>query len=107
MSVTSAIEFLNEHYDKAISVEDLARVANLSPSRFSRVFKEETTLSPIEYLLQTRLDCAKRMLRGHDKTLSQIALDCGFNSSSYFCQCFTRAFNQSPSDYRKSITIAE
>lgn len=107
MSVTSAIEFLNEHYGKAISVEDLARVANLSPSRFSRVFKEETTLSPMEYILQTRLDCAKRMLRGREKTLSQIALECGFNSSSYFCHCFTRAFNLSPSDYRKSITLAE
>lgn len=107
MSVTCAIEFLNEHYGEKISVEDLARIANLSPSRFSHVFKEETAMSPVEYIMQTRLDCAKRMLRSNEKTLSEIALECGFNSSSYFYQCFMRAFNISPSDYRKSISTAE
>lgn len=106
MSITRAIDHLNEHYGEKLSVEDLSRVANLSPSRFSRVFKEETSMSPVEYILQTRLDCAKRMLRGNEKTLSQIALECGFNSSSYFYQCFTRAFNSSPSDFRKSIAVA-
>jgi len=107
MSVTQAIEFLNEHYGEKITVEDLAHAANLSPSRFFRVFKEETSMSPMEYILQTRLDCAKRMLRGDEKTLSQIGLDCGFNSSSYFYQCFTRAFNMSPSAYRKNIIAGE
>jgi AraC-like DNA-binding protein len=82
-------------------------VANLSPSRFSRVFKEETSMSPVEYIMQTRLDCAKRMLRSNEKTLSEIALECGFNSSSYFYQCFMRTFNISPSDFRKSISAAE
>jgi AraC-like DNA-binding protein len=107
MSITRAIDYLNEHYGEKLSVEDLSRVANLSPSRFSRVFKEETSMSPVEYIMQTRIDCAKRMLRGNEKTLSQIALECGFNSSSYFYQCFTRAINSSPSDYRKSIAVAE
>lgn len=107
MSVTRAIEYLNEHYGEKISVEDLSMVANLSPSRFSHVFKEETSLSPVEYIMQTRLDCAKRMLRGNEKTLSEIALECGFNSSSYFYQCFMRTFNISPSDFRKSISVAE
>jgi transcriptional regulator GlxA family with amidase domain len=107
MSVTRAIEFLNGHYGEKITVDDLAHVANLSTSHFSRVFKEETTMSPIEYIMHTRLDCAKRLLRGNEKTLSQIALECGFNSSSYFYQCFTRTFHISPSDFRKSMTIAE
>jgi AraC family transcriptional regulator len=107
MSVTQAIEFLNEHYGEKISVEDLSRVANLSPSRFSHVSKEETSMSPVEYIMLTRLDCSKRMLRDNQKTLSEIALECGFNSSSYFYQCFMRAFNISPSDYRKSIFAAQ
>jgi AraC-like DNA-binding protein len=107
MSVTRAIEYLNVHYGEKITVEDLSRVANLSSSHFSRVFKEETTMSPVEYIMQTRLDCAKRMLRGNELTLSEIALECGFNSSSYFYQCFTRAFNISPSDYKKNISVAE
>ncbi len=107
MSVTRAIDFLNEHYGEKISVEDLAHVANLSSSRFSHVFKEETSMSPMEYIMMTRLDCAKRMLRANEKSLSEIALDCGFNSSSYFYQCFIRAYNISPSDYRKNFLSAE
>jgi AraC-like DNA-binding protein len=107
MSITRAIEFLNDHYGEKITVEDLAHAANLSPSHFSRVFKEETALSPAEYIMQTRLDCAKRMLRDREKNLSRIALDCGFNSSSYFYQCFNRAFNMSPSDFRKNCATAE
>lgn len=107
MSITRALEYLNAHYGKKISVEDLACVANLSTSHFSRVFKEQTSMSPIEYIMMIRLDCAKRMLRANEKTLSEIALDCGFNSSSYFYQCFTREFNISPSDYRKNFLAAE
>lgn len=107
MSVTRALEYLNTHYGEKISVEDLARVANLSSSHFSRVFKEQTSMSPIEYIMMTRLDCAKRMLRANEKSLSEIALDCGFNSSSYFYQCFAREFNVSPSEYRKNFFTAE
>ncbi len=107
MSITRALEYLNSHYGEKISVEDLARVANLSASHFSRVFKEQTSMSPVEYIMMIRLDCAKRMLRANEKSLSEIALDCGFNSSSYFYQCFTREFNISPSDYRKNFLTAE
>ena len=61
MSVTRAIEFLNGNYGEEITVNDLAKIASLSPSHFSRVFREETAMSPVEYVLYTRLDCAKRM----------------------------------------------
>ncbi len=67
MSITRTIEYRNEHYGEKITVEDLARVVNFSPSRFSRVFREETSMSPMEYIMQTRLDCAKRMVRGNEK----------------------------------------
>ena len=106
MSIFGAIEYINSHYGEKITVDDLARTANLSTSHFSRVFRDETAMSPMEYIMHTRLECARRMLRGNEKTLSQIAFDCGFNSSSYFYQCFTRAFNTSPSDYRKRIITA-
>ncbi|MBN1601990.1 MAG: helix-turn-helix transcriptional regulator [Chitinispirillaceae bacterium] len=106
MSVNKALEFLNEHYGEKISVNDLASAANCSVSHFFRIFKDETGLSPSDYIMQVRLDYAKRMLRVDDKTVTQIALGCGFNSSSYFSHCFTRTFQISPSDFRKSLDIA-
>jgi AraC-like DNA-binding protein len=106
MSVNKAIEFLNEHYGEKLSINDLATAANCSASHFSRIFKDETGLSPSDYIMQVRLDYAKRMLRADDKTVTQIALDCGFNSSSYFSHCFTRAFQISPSDFKNLLGIA-
>jgi len=106
MSVTRAIEYLNEHYGEKITATDLAHVANCSPSHFSRIFKEETRLAPSDYLMRLRLDYAKRMLRGNEKSITQIALECGFNSSSYFYQCFFRTYNISPTDFRKSLCAA-
>jgi AraC-like DNA-binding protein len=103
MSVNKALEYLNEHYGEKISVNDLATAANCSISHFSRIFKEETGFSPSDYIMQVRLDYAKRMLRADEKTVTQIALDCGFNSSSYFSQCFTRTYQISPSDFKKSL----
>lgn len=103
MSVTHAIEYCNAHYGEKISVSDLAMVANCSESHFSRIFREETSMSPVDYLMHVRLDCAKRMLRVNEKTVTEIALSCGFGSSSYFSQCFTKKFKTSPSDFRKRI----
>jgi AraC-like DNA-binding protein len=56
--------------------------------------------------LPSYLDMAKRMLRSGDKPVTTIALDREFNSSSYFSHCFLRAFNTSPSQFKKSIQTA-
>jgi AraC-like DNA-binding protein len=106
MSVNKALEYLNEHYGEKISINDMATAANCSVSHFSRIFKEETGIAPSDYIMKVRLDYAKRMLRSDEKTLTQIALDCGFNSSSYFSHCFSRAFNISPSDFKKSLELS-
>jgi AraC-like DNA-binding protein len=106
MSVNKALEFLNEHYGEKISIHDMATAASCSVSHFSRIFKEETGIAPSDYIMMVRLDYAKRMLRSDEKTLTQVALDCGFNSSSYFSHCFSRAFNISPSDFKKSLELS-
>lgn len=107
MSISRAIEYFHGHLGERVSVQDLSYIANLSPSHFTRIFKQETNMSPVEYMLRTRLEYAKRMLRSDEKTLTQIAMDCGFNSSSYFAQCFLRAHGIPPSEFRKSYTVAE
>jgi AraC family transcriptional regulator len=103
LRVNRAIEYINTHYGEKITLTDLAHIACLSPSHFTRIFKNEIGCPPVEYILKTRLDMAKRMLRSGDKPVTTIALDCGFNSSSYFSHCFLRAFNTSPSQFKKSI----
>ncbi|MDG5816521.1 AraC family transcriptional regulator [Chitinispirillales bacterium ANBcel5] len=101
MSINRAVEFIWAHYGEKMTLADLSRVACLSPSHFARLFKTETGLSPGDYILKTRLDCAKRMIRAGDYCISEIALRCGFNSSSYFSHCFRREFSQSPLQFKK------
>ncbi len=106
MNVNKAIEYINAHYGEKITISDLAHIACLSLSHFTRIFKTETDMTPADYIMKTRLDIAKRMLRIGDASITSIALDCGFNSSSYFSHCFLRAFNISPSQFKKSLHIA-
>jgi AraC family transcriptional regulator len=100
MAINRAIEYIYSHFGERIAVNTLAHEANMSLSHFTRVFRQEMDLSPAEYILKIRLDCAKRMLLSNEKTLTDIALECGFNSSAYFSHCFSKAFKISPSEFK-------
>lgn len=100
ITIHRVVEYIYSHYRERLSVDDLARQACLSTSHFSRLFRQEMGKSPAEYLLEVRLEFAKRMLAVNEKSLTEIALDCGFGSSSHFSQTFSRALSISPSDYR-------
>jgi AraC family transcriptional regulator len=106
MAANDAVEVMHTHLHEKITLTDLARVGRLSLSQFTRVFKEELGVAPIEYLQELRLLRARRLLRDTDQTITQVALDCGFNSSSYFSRCFLGRFSASPSAFRKSLGMS-
>lgn len=93
--------YIRAHYIEKIKVKDLARRANMSDAYFSRVFKKETGFSPYEYLLLCRLDAAKDLLQKTDMTISAVAYQVGFNSSSNFIFTFTTKVGKSPNQFRK------
>jgi AraC family transcriptional regulator len=103
MAADETVAFMHANLHEKITLTDLAHFSRLSVSQFTRVFKEELETTPIEYLQELRLIRAKRLLKDSDKTITEIALQCGFNSSSYFSRCFANRFNTSASDYRKSF----
>ncbi len=103
LSVNRAVELVNRRFAEKISVGEMAAAAHLSISRFTKVFKEETGATPTEFIMNVRLDRARRMLIHDAASLTEVALAAGFGSSSYFSYCFTKHFNMSPSDFRKSI----
>jgi AraC family transcriptional regulator len=103
MAANDAVEFMHTHLHEKITLGDLARVGRLSLSQFARVFKEELGTTPIEYLQELRLLRAKRLLRDTDQPITQVALDCGYGSSSYFSRCFQERFKVSPSGFRKAL----
>jgi AraC family transcriptional regulator len=101
VEVGRVIEHLHAHFGEKVTVEDLAEVARLSPSHFARVFRKETGKAPMEYVQALRLERSKKLLLAGNRTITDIALECGFGSSSYLSACFQKRYKMTPREYRK------
>lgn len=101
VEIGRVIEHIHTNLDDKLVVEDLAAIAHLSASHFARVFKKETGKAPMEYVNQLRLECAKKMLLAADRSITEIAVSCGFGSPSYLSSCFQKEYRMTPSEYRR------
>lgn len=101
--IDRVIAYMNSHFDEKITVEGLAVLANLSASHFAKIFKTITGETPIDFLKTLRLKKARNMLVNSVDNITEIALKCGFNTSSYFSSCFTEKYQMTPSAYRQSF----
>lgn len=98
-----ALELLESDVAGAPSLAELARPLRLHPTSFCRAFKQSTGVSPHRYLLTRRVNRAKEMMKDQMRSLTQIALDCGFSGSSQFSVVFKRIAGMSPREYRRSV----
>ena len=98
--VAKALEFMHLKYAEKLTVNDVAKSANMSVSHFSRTFKTEIGMPPLEKLIEIRLSKARQMLDNTARSISQVAVDCGFATPSHFSTAFSRSFGVSPSQYR-------
>jgi AraC family transcriptional regulator len=79
----------------------------LSVSHFSRRFRQTVGVAPHKWLLSFRVDLAKNLLRKQEKTLSDVALVCGFADQSHFTRVFTRMTGISPGAWRRGLGQGE
>lgn len=100
--IDECVRYISSNLDKELSVEQLSREFSLSPYYFSRLFKEETGVSPHKYLVMVRLDYSRYVLRSTNLTIKETAYRCGFNSESNFCTRFREVFGITPKEYRQS-----
>lgn len=91
------------NYTDNLTIQELATIANLSPSRFFTVFKKETGITPIEYKNRICIRNAEKMLLISDLSIEEIAEKLGFNSSSYFRRTFKAYTGKSPREYKNGI----
>jgi AraC-like DNA-binding protein len=93
--------YIEANLGRALSVEELARVAGMSRAHFSRLFAESEGLPPAEYVLERRLDSAARLLvRGAAQSVKEIAILTGFADPNYFAKAFRRRYGLSPTEFR-------
>lgn len=93
-------EYLHQHYDERVRVNDAARICAVSPCCFMNLFKEATGLSFVAYLNQYRVAKAKHLLVQTRKPISDIGIETGFCTQSYFGLIFRKITGMTPLDYR-------
>lgn len=93
--------YIEGHYTEEVTLEDLAAIAGMNPKYFCRFFRQITQRTPVNYLNYYRIECAKEQLSTTDATITEVALNCGFNDVSYFIKTFKKYMGITPKQYIK------
>lgn len=101
--IFKTMQALKENYKDDWTLEDMAKVSHLSKFHFAHYFKEVVGVSPYSWLQIYRLVQSQNMLKHSNKTILEIALECGFSSVNVYNQLFKQLYGISPSYFRKMI----
>ena len=99
--ISDVFEYVKENYKEEISLVEIAKIANLTPTSFCRMFKLKTKKSFVEYLNEVRVSNACKLLIETDMGISEIAYECGYKTASNFNQLFKKLTGTNPKEYRK------
>lgn len=97
------LQWIEQNLFKNITVNEIASAANICPRECQRVFQRYVHYSPMEYLRLKRILMAAELLSTTDSPVIDIALECGFSSSSYFSKQFKLLTGSTPTEYRKAV----
>lgn len=96
-------DYVRAHPAESISIETLAELAELSPFHFSRVFKQTTGMTPLQFVIRERMLQAQQLIRETSRSLIEIALEVGYTSPSHFAQVFRRTVGVAPTQFRNAL----
>ncbi len=102
--INDVIQYVAGNFQKNLSLEQAAEIANMQKSAFCRYFKRKTKKKFMEFVNETRLTHAQKLLVESDKNILEIAYECGYESASYFYRLFKQANHMSPVTYRKQFS---
>ncbi|MEB1805716.1 MAG: helix-turn-helix domain-containing protein [Bacillaceae bacterium] len=102
--IETAKKFIQLYYYESITLKEVSNLVYLSPSHFSRMFKEETGYNYVEYLMRYRVDRSKNQLKTTLLPIEVIACNHGFSSAAYFSTTFKKLEGVTPSEYRNIFT---
>lgn len=94
-------KYIDVHYAENLTLDTLSEFTYMNKYYLSHVFKESFGKSPIDYLIDKRIETAKTLLRTTEYSISKISELVGYNSQSYFSQLFKKRVDNTPSGYRK------
>lgn len=103
--MAKAMEYIDQHYSSDLTVDEVASLLNISKSSFCHLFRAGIGFSPYDYILTTRINKAKHLLRYTSQNISEIAWSVGFKSNANFIQVFRKKTDMTPSQFRHSLNI--
>lgn len=103
-TVNLAQRFISENFQTPLTTESIAQACGVSNSYLHKLFKTLLNTTPGAYLLSCRISAARDLLANTSLPMGEVAFRCGFNSQSYFSDCFKRNVGQSPLEFRKNAT---
>jgi len=99
--IEKAKVYINEKFNKAISLDDVSREVDISPYYFSKIFKEETGVNFIDYITKIRIDKAKELLLYSDLSMKVICCKIGYSDPNYFSRSFKKIVGVTPTEYKE------
>ncbi len=99
--VAKARAYMEANIHEKIDMNDIADSLGISYTSFAVAFKNQTGESPVRFLRKLRLQKARYELLNTNKSIKQIAIECGFSSSEYFCNFFRQEIGETPSVFRE------
>lgn len=101
LAISKVIIYIQNHFNQNITVDQLANMCYISKNHFMTLFKEHTGHSPINYIINIRIETAKNLLENSNYTINEISAETGFKNSLYFSRIFKKKIGVSPNQYRK------
>ncbi|MDR0139183.1 response regulator [Metabacillus idriensis] len=101
--VTTLQNYIDQNYEENLSRNELAKVVYLSPDYIARIFKKETGISLVNYIIRKRVEIAKDLLKNTDLPIHLISSKVGYENYSYFTKLFKKETNYTPVEYRRHI----
>lgn len=99
--IKQALGFLHQNFAQPIHRKEIADAVGVNPNYLSQIFRQEMSISPLDYLNRLRISRAKEMLVQTQETITKIASEVGFDDAAYFSRVFHRLTNQSPQEFRQ------
>lgn len=96
-------KLMHSHFDITKSIDEYAKLCNLSESRFSHIFKEEFGVSPKHYMIKVKIQKAKDLIKDTDLSIFQVAQMVGIDNQNYFSRLFKKHTGLSPNQYRNRL----
>lgn len=102
--IERAIEYMNQNFQKAITLSEVSKLSNMTEVAFSRFFKNRTGITFMDSLLEMRLGHASRLLIDTSQSIAEVAYNCGFNNISNFNRLFKKKKGCTPKAFRENYS---